>query len=63
MEEDKKLCPIKFFYQSDPYGGVCNKDRCAWFCERTRDCAVANIANHIQRIANIGLKVEDKKTV
>lgn len=31
MEDDKKLCPLKFFVKSDPYGGLCNKNRCAWY--------------------------------
>ena len=25
MEDDKKLCPLKFIVKSDPYGGFCNK--------------------------------------
>lgn len=63
MENDKKLCPIKFLFKSDPYGGLCNKNRCAWYCNRTGDCAVTDIANHIRWVANIGLKVEDKNIV
>jgi hypothetical protein len=63
MENDKKLCPIKFLVKSDPYGGLCNKNRCAWYCNRTGDCAVTDIANHIRWVANIGLKVEDKNIV
>ena len=57
---ENKLCPLKFLVKSDPYCGVCNKDRCAWYCERTEDCAVADIANHIRWIANIGVKIEDR---
>lgn len=29
MEDDKKLCPFKLIVKSDPYGGLCNKNRCA----------------------------------
>lgn len=61
MEYDKKLCPLKL--QNGLYFGDCNKEDCAWYCKRTGDCAVTDIANHIRWIANIGLKVEDKKTV
>lgn len=60
MKDDEKLCPLKFIVKSDPYGGFCNKYRCAWYCNRTGDCAVTDIANHIRLVANIGLKVEDK---
>lgn len=60
MEKDK-LCPIKCLSEFDHYCGVCNKDRCAWYCECTGDCAVADIANHIRWMANIGIKIEDKK--
>lgn len=60
MQGENKLCPIKFFVKSDPYGGVCNKDKCAWYCNRTGDCAVTDIANHIRLIANIGVKIEDE---
>ncbi len=63
MENDNKLCPLKFFVKSDPYDGVCNKNKCAWYCERTGDCTVADIANHVRWITNIGVKVEDKKIV
>lgn len=31
MEDDKKLCPLKFIVKSDPYGGFCNKYKCAWY--------------------------------
>lgn len=34
MEDDKKLCPLKFFVKSDPYGGLCNKNRCAWYWQK-----------------------------
>ena len=63
MEDDKKLCPLKFLVKSDSYGGFCNKNRCAWYCNRTGDCVVTDIANHIRWVANIGLKVEDKKII
>lgn len=55
---ENKLCPLKL--QKEIYFGDCNKEYRAWYCERTGDCAVADIANHIRYIANIGLKVEDK---
>lgn len=35
MEDDEKLCPLKLIVKSDPYGGFCNKYRCAWYCNRT----------------------------
>lgn len=60
MQVENKLCPLKLTVKSDPYGGVCNKDRCAWYCERTGDCAVTDIANHIRWITNIGVKIEDR---
>lgn len=60
MQVEDKLCPLKLAVKSDPYGGVCNKDRCAWYCERTGDCAVTDIANHIRWITNIGVKIEDR---
>lgn len=60
MENENKLCPLKLIVKSDSYGGFCNEDRCAWYCKRTGDCAVTDIANHIRWIANIGLKVEDR---
>ena len=60
MEDDKKLCPLKFFFFFYPYGGLCNKNRCAWYCNRTGDCAVTDIANHIRWPYSIGLKIEDK---
>lgn len=60
MEDDKKLCPFKFIVN---YGGFCDKKRCAWYCNRTGDCAVTDIANHIRLVADIGLKVEDKNIV
>lgn len=61
MQEKNKLCPLKL--QKGIYFGDCDKEGCAWYCERTGDCAVTDIANHIRWIANIGLKVEDKKIV
>ena len=61
MKDDKKLCPLKL--QKELYFGDCNKEGCMWYCERTGDCAVTDIANHIRWIANIGLKVEDKNIV
>lgn len=60
MQGENKCCPLKFIVKSDPYGGVCNKDKCAWYCERTGDCAVTDIANHIRWITNIGIKIEDR---
>lgn len=60
MKDDEKLCPLKLIVKSDHYGGFCNKDKCAWYCNCTGDCAVTDIANHIRYITNIGLKVEDK---
>lgn len=58
MQRENKLCPLKL--QKELYFGDCNKEDCAWYCERTGDCAVTDIANHIRLAANIGLKVEDK---
>ena len=56
---ENKLCPLKL--QKGIYFGGCDKEYCAWYCERTGDCAVADIANNIRWIADIGLKAEDKK--
>lgn len=61
MEGENKYCPLKL--QKGLYFGECNKEDCAWYCERTGDCAVADIENHIRLVANIGLKVEDKNIV
>lgn len=55
---ENKLCPLKLY--NGTYFGNCNKEECAWYCRNTEDCAVADIANHIRWIANIGLKVENK---
>ena len=58
MEDDKKLCPLKL--QKELYFGDCNKEDCMWYCERTGDCAVTDIANHIRLAYSIALKIEDK---
>lgn len=58
---ENKVCPLKL--QKGIYFGGCNKKDCAWYCERTGDYTVPDTANHIRWFANIGLKVEDKKTV
>lgn len=63
MQGENKLCPLKLIVKSDSYGGFCNEDKCSWYCNRTGDCAVTDIANHIRLIANIGLKVEDKNVL
>lgn len=60
MENNKKLCPLKL---KNGYFCECSENECAWYCERTGDCAIADIANHIRWIANIGVKVEDRKIV
>ena len=55
---ENKLCPLKL--QNGIYFGECSEEDCAWFCERTGNCAVTDIANHIRWIANIGIKIEDR---
>lgn len=58
MQVKNKLCPLKL--QKGIYFGDCDKEGCSWYCERTGDCAVTDIANHIGVIANIGVKIEDR---
>ena len=47
MEDYKKLCPLKFIVKSDPYGGFCNKYRCAWYNARTKKCAILDIPEYL----------------
>lgn len=58
MQEKNKLCPLKL--QKGIYFGSCDKEYCAWYCERTGDCALADISNHIRWVANIGVKTEGR---
>lgn len=58
MQGENKCCPLKL--QKGLYFGDCNKEDCAWYCERTGDCAVTDIANHIRWAYSIALKIEDK---
>lgn len=57
--EKNKSCPLKL--KDNSYFGNCDKEDCAWYCQNTEDCAVADIANHIRWIANIGVKTEDRE--
>ena len=58
MEDDKKLCPLKFIVKSDLYGGFCNKYRCAWYNARTKKCAILDIPEYLDwyKIAGINTR-------
>lgn len=55
MEDDKKLCPLKFIVKSDPYGGFCNKYRCAWYNARTKNCAILDIPEYLDWYKIVGI--------
>lgn len=55
MEDDKKLCPLKFLVKSDPYCGVCNKDRCAWYNTKTKKCAIRDIPEYLDWYKVVGI--------
>lgn len=61
MQGENKLCPLKL--QKELYFGDCNKEDCMWYCNRTGDCAVTDIANHIRWAYSIALKLKDKNIV
>lgn len=56
MEDDKKLCPLKFIVKSDPYGGFCNKYKCAWYNARTKKCAILDIPEYLDWYKTVGIK-------
>ena len=56
MEDDKKLCPLKFIVKSDPYGGFCNKYKCAWYNARTKKCALLDIPESLDWYKTVGIK-------
>lgn len=60
MEDDKKLCPLKFIVKSDPYGGFCNKYRCAWYNARTKNARFLTFQNILIGIRLLELKLVDK---
>lgn len=60
MEDDKKLCPLKFVVKSDPYGGFCNKYRCAWYNARTKNVRLLISQNILIGIKLLELTLVDK---
>lgn len=50
MEEEKNIyCPIK----QHGLFAFCDKDSCAWWCELTKQCAVKQIADNLDAVADM----------
>lgn len=44
--ESKKVCPLKFTiatFRDDPLCYQCEEEKCAWWCEWTKSCAMVAI--------------------
>ena len=46
--EPKKMCPMKFLKKQIMFEGFeCEKEKCAWWCEWTKSCAMVAIPAEI----------------
>ena len=46
---NNRICPLLSIAEQTTYS--CNNDRCAWWDNAARACALAAIAEHLDRIA------------